>query len=196
MAVQSLTGSDSAAGYPRRKCGGRGQMGAVVSRAASQRRAAPPRAREAMASLAACELCPHACKVNRLEGKHGVCRMGGERGDRLLERPPVGRAADLRDARLGHDLLLRLHRALPLLPELLDQPDGLRQPGHDRTLCGHDARAAAPRGPQHQLRHADAFCRRTSLPQSTSQRAGACASRSSTTPAATNGSRRSACSTA
>jgi putative pyruvate formate lyase activating enzyme len=36
------------------------------------------RAREAMASLAACELCPHACKVDRLSGKHGVCRMAGD----------------------------------------------------------------------------------------------------------------------
>ena len=40
------------------------------------------RAREAMASLAACELCPHACKANRLEGKHGVCRMDGEPSSR------------------------------------------------------------------------------------------------------------------
>lgn len=31
-----------------------------------------------MASLAACELCPHACKVDRLSGKHGVCRMPGD----------------------------------------------------------------------------------------------------------------------
>lgn len=41
------------------------------------------RAREALASLAACELCPHACKVNRITGKRagsrpGVCRVAGD----------------------------------------------------------------------------------------------------------------------
>ena len=30
----------------------------------------------AWAMLTACELCPHRCGVNRLEGEHGVCRMG------------------------------------------------------------------------------------------------------------------------
>ncbi len=33
------------------------------------------RARQAMASLASCELCPHRCGVDRLAGKHGVCRV-------------------------------------------------------------------------------------------------------------------------
>lgn len=36
------------------------------------------RARAATASLASCELCPHRCRVNRLAGKHGVCRVGAE----------------------------------------------------------------------------------------------------------------------
>ncbi len=36
------------------------------------------RAREAMASLASCELCPHRCRANRLEGKHGVCRVAAD----------------------------------------------------------------------------------------------------------------------
>jgi putative pyruvate formate lyase activating enzyme len=34
------------------------------------------RAREAIASLAECRLCPHECKVNRLADGRGVCRMG------------------------------------------------------------------------------------------------------------------------
>jgi putative pyruvate formate lyase activating enzyme len=36
------------------------------------------RAREAVTSLAACQLCPHACKVDRPAGKRGVCRVAGE----------------------------------------------------------------------------------------------------------------------
>ena len=30
----------------------------------------------AWAMLAPCELCPHCCGVNRLQGERGVCRMG------------------------------------------------------------------------------------------------------------------------
>ncbi len=36
------------------------------------------RAREAMASLAECRLCPHECKADRLAGSFGVCRMGAK----------------------------------------------------------------------------------------------------------------------
>jgi putative pyruvate formate lyase activating enzyme len=36
------------------------------------------RARAAMASLAACELCPRACRVDRLDGGRGVCKAGSD----------------------------------------------------------------------------------------------------------------------
>ena len=36
------------------------------------------RAHVALAALAHCELCPRACGVDRLAGKHGVCRVGAD----------------------------------------------------------------------------------------------------------------------
>lgn len=36
------------------------------------------RARSAMAALTECRLCPHECKVNRLDGGRGICKMGAQ----------------------------------------------------------------------------------------------------------------------
>ncbi len=64
----------------------------------------------------------------------------------------MGRAADQRRPRFGHDLLLRLHRSVSFLPELSHQPVSLRQHRDLRTDGRHDAGAAGARLSQHQLR--------------------------------------------
>ena len=52
------------------------------------------RARQAMGMLASCELCPRACRVNRLEGVIGVCKVGADPviaswNAHLWEEPPI-----------------------------------------------------------------------------------------------------------
>lgn len=55
------------------------------------------RARSAMAALAECRLCPHECKVDRLNGGRGICKMGA--GPKIAswnvhpwEEPPISGA--------------------------------------------------------------------------------------------------------
>ncbi len=52
------------------------------------------RAKAAMANLSSCTLCPHECKVNRLENEKGFCRIGRKAmvasfGAHFGEEPPI-----------------------------------------------------------------------------------------------------------
>ena len=151
------------------------------------------RARAALDALQSCDICPRVCGVDRTAGGRGACGVGIEPVIAVVERPHVGGAADHRHARVGHDLLLRLHGQVHLLPELPHQPVSPRQHGEHRAFRRDDARAARPRRPQHQLRHPHPLRARRSWPRWMLPRGKACACRSSTTPAATTRSRRCAC---
>ena len=82
--------------------------------------------------LTNCECCPRNCRVNRLEGQVGFCRVCCRDSDLPYRSPFWGRTSHLRDKRFRDHFFRRMQSALCLLPELPDQP-GVSA-GHTRTL--------------------------------------------------------------